>query len=166
MPNTPQFVMAYFAVLKVGGVVVAINPLYSAREIEYQVNDAGIQLMLVMSNFYNLIKSVQPKTKINKVVVTNLKETLPPILGFLFGLTKEKKGGFRVELAEGDVWMKDLIETHKSAADPKMEITTDDVALFQYSGGTTGVSKGAIALHRNFNRQCARIRSCLHARLH
>jgi len=161
MPNTPQFVMAYFAVLKVGGVVVAINPLYSAREIEYQVNDAGIQLMLVMSNFYNLIKSVQPKTKINKVVVTNLKETLPPILGFLFGLTKEKKGGFRVELAEGDVWMKDLIETHKSAAKPQVDVGPDDVALFQYSGGTTGISKGAIALHRNLVANTLQISSFL-----
>ena len=112
MPNTPQFVMAYLAVLKAGGVVVATNPLYSAREIEHQVNDAGVELMLVMSNFYNLIKKVQPKTKIRKLVVTNIKETLPPVLAFLFGLTKEKKGGFRVTLADGDVWMKDLIEAH------------------------------------------------------
>ena len=77
-----------------------------------------------MSNFYNLIKSVQPKTKINKVVVTNLKETLPPILAFLFGLTKEKKGGFRVELAEGDVWMKDLIENHQPEDRPQVEVGT------------------------------------------
>ncbi len=76
MPNTPQFVIAYFAVLKAGGVVVATNPLYTPREIEHQVNDAGIQIMLVMSNFYNLIKQVQPNTKIRTVVVTNLKETL------------------------------------------------------------------------------------------
>ena len=56
MPNTHQFVMAYFAILKIGGVVVATNPLYSAREIEYQLNDAGVETMLVMSNYYNLIR--------------------------------------------------------------------------------------------------------------
>jgi long-chain acyl-CoA synthetase len=149
MPNTPQFVMAYFAILKLGAIVVATNPLYSAREIEHQTNDSGLEVMLVMSNFYNLVKEVQPKTRIRAVVVTNIKETLPPVLAFLFGLTKEKKGGFRVQLAEGDYWMKDLIDRHKPEDRPKVEVGPDDVALFQYSGGTTGVSKGAIALHRN-----------------
>lgn len=159
MPNTPQFVIAYFAVLKAGGVVVATNPLYSAREIEHQVNDAGIEIMLVMSNFYNLIKQVQPKTKIRTVVVTNIKETLPPVLAFLFALTKEKKGGFRIQLAAGDHWMKDLIERHKPEDRPKVEVGPDDVALFQYSGGTTGVSKGAIALHRNLVANSLQIRA-------
>lgn len=149
MPNTPQFVLTYFAVLKAGGVVVATNPLYSGREIEHQVNDAGIEVMLVMSNFYNLLKEVQPKTGIQKIIVTNLKEALPPLLAFLFGLTKEKKGGFRVTLAEGDLWLNDLIERFKPEDRPKLEIGPDDVALFQYSGGTTGISKGAVALHRN-----------------
>jgi long-chain acyl-CoA synthetase len=149
MPNTPQFVMAYFAILKLGGVVVATNPLYSGREIEHQLNDSGIEIMLVMSNFYNTIKEVQPKTKLRKVIVTNLKEALPPVLGFLFTLTREKKGGFRVTLAEGDLWMQDLIARFKPEDRPKVQVTSEDVALFQYSGGTTGISKGAIALHRN-----------------
>jgi len=159
MPNTPQFVMAYFAILKAGGIVVATNPLYSAREIEHQVNDAGLEIMLVMSNFYNLIKEVQPKTKIRTLVVTNLKETLPPLLSFLFTLTKEKQGGFRVELDQGDVWMQDLIESHQPEDRPGIEIGPGEVALFQYSGGTTGPSKGAIALHRNLVANALQIRS-------
>jgi long-chain acyl-CoA synthetase len=159
MPNTPQFVMAYFAILKVGGIVVATNPLYSAREIEHQVNDAGIEVMLVMSNFYNLIKEVQPKTKIRTVIATNLKEALPSLLSFLFTLTKEKQGGFRVELAQGDIWMQDLINAHKPQDRPDVEVGPDDVALFQYSGGTTGPSKGAIALHRNLVANALQIRS-------
>jgi long-chain acyl-CoA synthetase len=158
MPNTPQFVIAYFGVLKAGGVVVATNPLYSAREIEYQVNDAGIEIMLVMSNYYNLIKKAQSNTKIRKVIVTNLKEYLPPLLAFLFGLTKEKKGGFRVDLAAEDIWFKDFIAPYKPEDRPKLDIGPDDVALFQYSGGTTGVSKGAIALHRNLVANALQIR--------
>jgi long-chain acyl-CoA synthetase len=159
MPNTPQFVVAYFAILKLGGVVVATNPLYTPREIEHQINDAGIEIMLVMSNFYNLMKQVQPKTKIRKLVVTNIKEALPPVLAFLFGLAKEKKGGFRIQLAEGDdVWMQDLISRHKPEDRPKVEVSADDVALFQYSGGTTGISKGAIALHRNLVANALQIR--------
>ncbi len=149
MPNTPQFVQAYFAVLKLGAVVVATNPLYTPREIEHQVNDAGIEVMVVMSNFYHLIKETQPKTKIRTIVVTNIKEALPPVLSFLFGLTQEKKAGFRVQLAKGDVWMKDLIAEHKPEDRPKVEVRPEDTALFQYSGGTTGESKGAVAMHRN-----------------
>jgi long-chain acyl-CoA synthetase len=159
MPNTPQFVIAYFAILKLGAVVVATNPLYSAREIEHQVNDAGIEIMLVMSNFYNLVKEVQPRTKMKTLVVTNLKENLPSVLSFLFTLTQEKKGGFRVQLAENDVWMQDLINHYQSSDRPKVEVSADDVALLQYSGGTTGISKGAIALHRNLVANAMQIRS-------
>jgi long-chain acyl-CoA synthetase len=159
MPNTPQFVTAYFAIMKIGGIVVAINPLYSEREIEHQVNDAGIEIILVMSNFYKLIKKVQPKTKIRKLVVTNIKEALPPVLAILFSLTKEKKGGFRVELEQGDIWMKELIEKHKPEEKPTVEVSPDDPALFQYSGGTTGISKGAIALHRNLVANALQIRN-------
>lgn len=158
IPNTPQFVTAYFAILKIGAVVVATNPLYTPRELEHQVNDAGIEVMLVMSNFYSKVKEAQPNTKIRTVVVTNIKETLPPVLGFLFGLTKEKKSGFRVQLADGDVWMKDLIANHKPADRPKVDISPDDVALFQYSGGTTGISKGAVATHRNLVANSLQIR--------
>ena len=159
MPNTPQFVMAYFAILKLGAIVVAVNPLYSPREIEHQANDASIEIMLVMSNFYNLIKDVQPKTKIRTVVVTNIKETLPSILAFLFTLTKEKKGGFRIELAEGDHWMQDLINNHQPEDRPQVDVSADDNALFQYSGGTTGISKAAIAIHRNMVANALQIRS-------
>ena len=158
MPNTPQFVMAYFAILKAGAVVAATNPLYSPREIVHQANDAGVEIMLVMSNFYALMKKVQPETKIRKLVVTNIKEALPPVLSLLFGLTKEKKGGFRVQLTEGDVWMQDLISRQKSEDRPKVDVSSNDPALFQYSGGTTGISKAAIALHRNLIANSLQIR--------
>ena len=151
MPNTPQFVMVYFGILKAGGVVVATNPLYTPTEIEHQVNDAGIEVMFVMTNFYKTIKAAQPKTKIKKIIVTNLKEALPPVLRVLFTLAKEKKGGFRIEggLAKGEVWMKDLLAKYQPSQRPKLDIGPDDTALFQYSGGTTGVSKAAVAMHRN-----------------
>jgi len=158
MLNTPQFVITFFSILKAGGIVVAINPLYKSREIEHQVNDAGIEVMFVLSNYYNLIKETQPKTKIKKIVVTNIKDYLPPVLGFLFGLTKEKKGGFRVELAAEDIRFKDLIARHKPEERPKLDIGPEDVAIFQYSGGTTGISKGAIALHRNLVANSLQIR--------
>lgn len=158
MPNTPQFVIAYFAILKAGGVVVATNPLYTPREIIHQVNDAGIEYMVVMSNYYRRIKEVQAKTRIKRLVVTNIKETLPPVLRLLFTLTQEKKGGFRVTLQDDDVWMWDLIAQHRPEERPQIEITPDDVALFQYTGGTTGLSKGAVVLHRNVVANALQIR--------
>lgn len=160
MPNTPQFVMAYYGILKAGGVVVATNPLYTPAEIEHQVNDAGIEIMFVMSNYYKTMKAAQPKTKLKTLIVTNLKETLPPVLRLLFTLAKEKKGGFRIEggLQGGDVWFQDLLKKYSSADRPKIEIGPEDTCLFQYSGGTTGVSKAAVALHRNIIANALQIR--------
>lgn len=162
MPNSPQFVIAYFAILKIGGIVVAVNPLYSSREIEHQVNDAGIEVMMVMSNFYNKIKEVQPKTCIRKVIVTNIKETFPPLLSFLFTMFSEKKKGFHIEIAPEDISMWDLINKHNPEDRPKVNVGPEDIALFQYSGGTTGISKGAIALHRNLVANTLMIRTWLH----
>jgi long-chain acyl-CoA synthetase len=149
IPNTPQFVMVYFGILKAGGVVVAIDSRYTAPEIAHQANDAGIEIVFVMSNFYKTIKDAQSKTKIKTVIVTNIKETLPPALKTLFTLFKEKKGGFRADLVKGDIWLQDLLSKYKPQDRPKLNIGPEDTALFQYSGGTTGVSKGAEATHSN-----------------
>ena len=158
MPNTPQFILAFFAILKAGGVVVATNPLYTPREVEIQLRDSGVELMLVMSNFYHTLKAAQPGTPLKKIVVTNIKEYLPGTLRFLFGLTMEKKGGHRVKLAEGDIWLQDLLARHVPSDRPALDIGPDDRALYQYSGGTTGVSKAAIALHRNLVANTLQIR--------
>lgn len=150
MPNTPQFVIAYFGVLKAGGVVVAVNPTYPVDEILTPVNDAGIEVMFTLSRFYGKICEVRKKSGLKKVIVTNIKETLPPVLRFLFTVAKEKKEGDRIAALEpGDVWMQDLLKKHENSPKPNIEILPDDTALFQYSGGTTGVPKGAVALHRN-----------------
>ncbi len=161
MANIPQFVIAFYGILKAGGVVVAFNPLYKSREIEYQLNDSGLEIMIAMSMFYRTIKEAQPKTALKKVVVTNIKEALPGLLSFLFTLTKEKKGGHRVELGEGDVWLQDLLAKYTPEDRPKLDIGSEDTAIFQYSGGTTGVPKAAVALHRNMVANTLQIRACL-----
>ncbi len=150
MPNLPQFVVAYFGILKAGGVVVAVNPTYPPDEILTPVNDANIEIMFTLSMFYNKLKAVRERSKLKKIIVSNLKESLPPITRLLFTLFKEKKDGHRVDaLANGDVWMKDLLAKHATSPKPNIDISPDDTALFQYSGGTTGVPKGAVAMHRN-----------------
>lgn len=157
MPNTPQFVIAYFGLLKLGAVVVATDPLYTSREIEYQVNDAGVEVMVVMTNNYEKVKQVQPRTRIRQVVATNIKEALPPLKRTLFGLLREKKAGFRATLRDNDVWMQDLIAAHQPGDRPQVPLSPDDTALLQYSGGTTGRSKGVVAVHRGLVANTAQI---------
>jgi len=160
IPNTPQFVIAYYGILKAGAAVVAINPTYPVDEIIMPVNDANIEVMFTLSRFYDKLKAARERSKLKKIIVTNIKETLPPITRLLFTLVKEKKEGDRVEsLADGDVWMKDLLAKHANSARPNVEISPDDTALFQYSGGTTGIPKGAVAMHRNVVANTLQIKS-------
>jgi long-chain acyl-CoA synthetase len=160
MPNTPQFMIAYFGILKAGGVVVAVNPTYPVDEIIMPVDDANIEIMFTLSRFYDRVKTVRERSKLKRIVVTNIKETLPPITRLLFTLVKEKKEGDRVEsLADGDVWMKDLLAKHANSPRPNVEVTPDDTAIFQYSGGTTGVPKAAVAMHRNVVANTLQIKS-------
>ena len=160
MPNLPQFVVAYFGILKAGAVVVAVNPTYPVDEILTPVNDAGIEVMFTLSRFYGKVKEVRAKSKLKKIIVSNIKEALPPITRLLFTLVKEKKEGDKVDaLDSGDAWMPDLLKKYENAAKPNIEITPDDTALFQYSGGTTGVPKGAVAMHRNVVANTLQIKS-------
>ncbi len=149
MPNSPQFVIAFYAILKAGGVVVATNPLYTPRELEHQMKDSGAEFILVMSNFYRTLKQVQAKTHIKKVIVTNIKEYFPPVVRLVFTLFAEKKLGHRVELEAGDEWLQEVLARHTPEQRPQLDIGPEDIALLQYTGGTTGLSKGAVGTHRN-----------------
>jgi len=150
MPNVPQFIIAYFGILKAGGVVVAVNPTYPPDEVLTPVNDANIEIMFTLSRFYKTLKAVRERSKLKRIIVSNIKEALPPFTSLLFTLLKEKKEGHHIEtLDERDLWMKDILKKHQNSPKPDVEVTPDDTALFQYSGGTTGVPKGAVAMHRN-----------------
>ena len=150
MPNCPQFVISYYAVLKAGGTVVATNPLYSPREIESQLNDCGAETIILLSLFYGTVAGLRERTGLRNLVVTNIKEYLPPFSRLLFTLFRERKEGHRVNIsgAANTYSLRDLI--HKSAPLPPMaNVEPEDAALFQYTGGTTGISKAAVATHRN-----------------
>jgi len=158
MPNIPQFIMAFYGILKAGGVVVASNPTYTQREIEHQLNDSGVETIICMSRFYPIVQKAIPNTKLKNVIVTNVTDYMSGLLRFLYGLTLEKKEGDRVELAAGHVWLKDVLARYTAAQRPKVDVGPNDRALFQYSGGTTGVPKAAVALHRNLVANTLQIR--------
>jgi long-chain acyl-CoA synthetase len=160
MPNLPQFVIAFYGILKAGAAVVAINPTYPVDEIIMPVDDANIDVMFTLTRFYDKVKAARERSKLKKIIVSNLKESLPPFTRLLFTLFKEKKGGDHLDtLASGDVWMKDLLAKHAQSAKPIVEVSPDDTAVFQYSGGTTGVPKGAVAMHRNVVANTLQIKS-------
>lgn len=149
MPNTPQFIIIYFGILRAGGIVTATNPLYSERELQHQLQDCGAETIFVMSRYYHSLKNVQANTNVKRIIVTHIKTYLPFKLRTLYGLFKEKKSGDKVSLQAGDTWFKDFLAMGKNAARPNMDVTGEDTALLQYTGGTTGVAKGAIAVHAN-----------------
>jgi len=167
MNNLPQFVLAYFAALKAGAVVVATNPLYKPHEIVYQVNDAGVEVMLVMSSLHSLVKGVQGQTPLRTLIVTRpevliAEDLLPPTLDRLRSSRQGSRRRLFARPARGDVWMEDLILPHTATDRPQLDLQPQDEALFQYSGGTTGVSKAAIALHSNLVANTLQFRQWLH----
>ena len=159
MPNIPQFIIAYYGILKAGGVVVASNPTYTDRELEHQLKDSGAQTIICMSRFYETVKRVLPHTAIKNVIVTNIKDYMSGLLRILFSLAKEKKSGDRVTLAPGHLDFNSLMLKYTPDQRPKVTVKGDDMALFQYSGGTTGVPKAAVALHRNLVANTLQIRA-------
>ena len=147
MPNTPQYVIAEFAVWKAGGIVASINPLYTGPELEHALKECGAETAIVMTLFYEKVKAVQKKTGLKRIIATNIREYLPKALMVAFMLLKEKKEGHRATLRDGDLWFADLIGEHKGKKPPAVAVGPDDPALILFTGGTTGISKAAFATH-------------------
>ncbi len=148
MPNSVAFVISFYAILKAGGVVAATNPTYPADKMAHQIDDCDAEIVLTMTLFYDLVKRVRPKTKVKTIIVANIKEYLPGIAKFLFTIAREKKEGhFVAELESSDRWLQDLLEQYNGRK-PNVTVGPDDLAIFQYTGGTTGVPKAAMSKHR------------------
>ncbi len=153
MPNIVQFVISFYAVLKAGGVVAATNPTYPAKRMGHQINDCGAKIAIVMSRFYDTVKQVQDQTQLEQIVVTNVKEYLPGLAKILFTLLKERKTGDRVTIAAEDHDFQELLKRYAGQR-ATVEVQPDDLAIFQYTGGTTGVAKAAMATHKALVANC------------
>src|SRR5678816_860144 len=149
MPNCLQYPVAMFGVLRAGCVVVNVNPLYTARELEHQVNDAGAEAIVILENFASVLQQVRSRTPIKHVVVTSLGEMLG-VKGLIVNLVvrKVKKMVPAYDLP-GALTFKQALAEGAGAKLSTPPLTHDDIAFLQYTGGTTGVSKGAMLLHRN-----------------
>jgi long-chain acyl-CoA synthetase len=150
LPNCPQFLICELGAWKAGAVLHPLNPIYTEQELEAALRRTGAETIVVLTPFYGRVKAVQPRTALVRVVATNVKEYLPPLLRVLFTLAKERKDGHRVALADGDLWLGDLLDRHRDAARPSVPVAPEDPAVILMSGGTTGTPKGVVGLHRHY----------------
>ena len=149
LPNILQYPVCLFGALRAGCTVVNVNPLYTARELEHQLNDSGAEVLVCLENFANVFAQVRGKTRVRETVLTSVGELLS-FKGLLvdFVLRRVKKVVPKFSIP-GAIRLSDaLAEGRKRTLDP-VPIAPGDIAFLQYTGGTTGVAKGAMLLHRN-----------------
>jgi long-chain acyl-CoA synthetase len=151
LPNCPQAVIAYYAVLYAGGVVVQTNPLYTERELEYQMNDSGAKIIITLDLLYPKVIKVKALTKIKHIIVTSIKDYLPFPKNVLYPFIQKKQHGINVKVEnQGTNHLLTEILKRTEAAELNVKVNPDeDIALLQYTGGTTGFPKGVMLTHKN-----------------
>ncbi|RUA15788.1 MAG: long-chain fatty acid--CoA ligase [Clostridia bacterium] len=149
IPNSPGTVIAFLAIVRIGAIVVNTNPIYTSREMHHQFTDSGAKVVVIWNNLYPKLQEIQKESDIEKVIVFHLNDFMNPVYAYLLKNAMQKSGDW-VDVAEGDnvYWMKTLIANNPPHP-PHVDISPDDVALFQYTGGTTGTPKAAMLSHRN-----------------
>jgi long-chain acyl-CoA synthetase len=150
MPNVPQYPVAVAAILRAGYVVVNVNPLYTPRELEHQLKDSGAKLIVMVENFATTLQQVLPAVPTKKIILTALGDMLgfPKAMIVNYMVRKVKKMVPAFDLP-GAVSFNDAVSQGRAKTFKPATVGPDDIAVLQYTGGTTGVSKGAVLLHRN-----------------
>ncbi|MDR7483225.1 MAG: long-chain fatty acid--CoA ligase [Armatimonadota bacterium] len=147
LPNCPQYVIAAFGVWKAGGTLVQVNPLYKGRDLAFVLQDAGARFAVGLSRLYAQLHEVRPHTPLEAVILTNLHDFFPLRWRLLYGALRAKKEGDVIPAAAG------VVSFARALRAPRLQhrpvVGADDVAVLQYTGGTTGIPKAAMLTHRN-----------------
>ncbi len=150
MPNTLQYPIALLGILRAGYTVVNVNPLYTPRELEFQLKDSGAEAIIVLENFAHTLAHVIANTGVKHVVVTTMGDMLGMIKGAIVNyVVRHKKKMVPAFSLPGHFTFKEVIGAGRNMTLQAATLTLDDIAFLQYTGGTTGVSKGATLSHRN-----------------
>ena len=149
MPNILQYPVCLFGILRAGCTVVNVNPLYTARELQHQLNDSGAEVIVCLENFASVFAQVRGNTKIRQPVLTSVGELLSfkgLLVDFVLRRVKKAVPAFSIP---GAIRLSDALAEGRKRTLEQVPIGPDDIAFLQYTGGTTGVAKGAMLLHRN-----------------
>jgi long-chain acyl-CoA synthetase len=161
LPNIPQYAIAFYGALRAGAVAVPTNPLYTAREMEHQLADSGARVLVVLDTFYPTIREVRNKTALEHIIVTSPADFLPAMLRTLYPISQRNAKTPETPLTEKELHsdpslhiMRTLLESHTSKGAIELfnlpvPTHSSDLAVLQYTGGTTGLSKGAMLTHHN-----------------
>ena len=155
VPNSPGFLIAFFGIQRAGGIVVQTNPLYTPRELARLYTDAGATAVVTLDLFLANVLAAKPETAIRDVIMMDLRDFLPPALATLYPIRRrsdlKKAGHWPLEIPN-DPWLhrfRGLLETPPERGREPQDVDWDDVAVLQYTGGTTGTPKGAMLTHRS-----------------
>ncbi|OYY21015.1 MULTISPECIES: AMP-binding protein [unclassified Polynucleobacter] len=159
-PNVPQYIIAMLGTLRAGFVVVNINPLYTARELEHQLQDSGASIFVMLENFAHVYQEIADHGLVKKVIVSSLGETLGP-KGVIINLVARHIKKLIPHWNFPCVKLNQALKIGAGHGFTKPTLAQDDIAFLQYTGGTTGVSKGAVLLHRNILANIIQIESWL-----
>jgi long-chain acyl-CoA synthetase len=149
LPNCPQFVIAFYGALRIGAIPVSTNPMYVSREMKEQLEDSGCETLVLLDQFYPRLREIHAATRVRRVIVVDVAESLPWHARLLVHLAQRRHGErVTIPAQAGAYPFRDLVRSYPPTP-PGADLKPTDVALFQYTGGTTGTPKAAMLTHRN-----------------
>jgi long-chain acyl-CoA synthetase len=149
LPNSPHYVITFFAAMRLGAIVVNVNPTYTSRELQHQLNDSGAETIVLLNLFFPRLREIKAETNVKRTIVAHIFDTLSFPANFLVKSSQKRTPEWVDVHPEQDIFFFQHLLEKYGPTPPRVTVDPGDVALFQYTGGTTGLPKAAMLTHRN-----------------